>query len=520
MDKLWLEAYKFSYMESIIMYLVDFLLYTTLSLFIDNYKNLGLSFNEFIKSFFTKVSRAINNEQNEIEIIIEFERHFQELSPINRQRKAQNNCLSLVNICKNFGPLKAVNNFNVDLFGNEIFCLLGHNGAGKTTLINMISGICEPSNGDIFYNGKSIVTDKNYLFENIGICQQEDIFFDYLTVSEHLEYMCQIKGKYKDINEVRELINKIGLAEKSNSICKTLSGGHKRKLCTALALIGNSNIVILDEPTSGMDPSSKKCLLDFLKNYRKDKIILITTHSLDEAEYLGDRIGIMSDGNFICCGTSSYLKSKYPCGINIKLLINSDKFDKEKENIMFEKIQAYEPKAEINISSKSMLSINIQSNNEQISEIFNIIEESKEEFGIEDYTIASTSLEDVFLKINNRSNLKDMKYLNQQSNDHEILLPDNIIAMTGFFRQLISQIGRVLLPIKRNIIMNLLEYFSGLGIIYLFVFLFSELIYGITNSKMDLIKILEANKNYIYEEDSVEGFLKILMFMTHLILSH
>ena len=181
MDKLWLEAYKFSYMESIIMYLVDFLLYTTLSLFIDNYKNLGLSFNEFIKSFFTKVSRAINNEQNEIEIIIEFERHFQELSPINRQRKAQNNCLSLVNICKNFGPLKAVNNFNVDLFGNEIFCLLGHNGAGKTTLINMISGICEPSNGDIFYNGKSIVTDKNYLFENIGICQQEDIFFDYLS---------------------------------------------------------------------------------------------------------------------------------------------------------------------------------------------------------------------------------------------------------------------------------------------------------------------------------------------------
>ena len=92
--------------------------------------------------------------------------------------------------------------------------------------------------------------------------------------------------------------------------------------------------------------------------------------------------------------------------------------------------------------------------------------------------------------------------------------------MTGFFRQLISQIGRVLLSIKRNIIMNLLEYFSGLGIIYLFVFLFSELIYGITNSKMDLIKILEANKNYIYEEDSVEGFLKILMFMTHLILSH
>ena len=507
-EKLWLKANKLSYMESIIMYLVDILLYSLLSIFIESYKNSGLDFFQFIKSFFTKVSRTINYEQNEIEKIIEFERHFQELSPINKQKKSQNDCLSLVNISKNFGPFKAVDNFNVDLFGNEIFCLLGHNGAGKSTLIKMISGIYEPSNGDIFYNGRSIVTDKDFLFENIGICQQEDIFFDYLTVSEHLEYMCQIKGGNNNINEVKELITKIGLEEKSNSICKTLSGGQKRKLCTALALIGNSNIILLDEPTSGMDHTSKKCLLDFLKNYQKNKIILITTHSLDEAEYLGDRIGIMCDGNFICCGTSSYLKSKYPCGININLLINSEKFNEENKNIIFEKIQTYETKAEIKIASKSMLSINIQSNNEHISEIFNFIEESKEELGIEDYTVASTSLEDVFLKINNKSNSNDMKYISQQSNYKEIILPENIVEMTGFFPQLISQIGRNLLPIKRNKMMILLEYFSGLGIIYLFVFLFSELIYGITYSKLDLIKILEENKNYIYEDDSVEGFLK------------
>jgi len=143
--------------------------------------------------------------------------------------------------------------------------------------------------------------------------------------------MCEIKGSKANVNEINDLIKKIGLSEKATCLAKTLSGGQKRKLCTALALIGNSKIILLDEPTSGMDPISKKGLWDFLKNYHKDKIILITTHSLDEAEYLGDKIGIMSDGEFICCGTSSYLKSKYPCGFNINLLINSEVFNEQKK---------------------------------------------------------------------------------------------------------------------------------------------------------------------------------------------
>ena len=152
--------------------------------------------------------------------------------------------------------------------------------------------------------------------------------------------MCQVKGGEANIIEVTELMIRIGLAEKSSSVCSSLSGGQKRKLCTALALIGNSNIILLDEPTSGMDPTSKKSLWDFLKNYQKNKIILITTHSLDEAEYLGDRIGIMSDGHFICCGTSSFLKSKYPCGFNINLLINSEKFNEEKKKLFLKEFKA------------------------------------------------------------------------------------------------------------------------------------------------------------------------------------
>ena len=443
-EKLWLKGNRFSYMESIIMYLVEILFYSLLSFFIEKYKNSGLSFFLFIKSLFTKVSRNIENNENRNILInennenIQFERHFQDLSPLNHQRKEQGDCLSIVNVTKDFDALRAVNNFNCDLFGNEIFCLLGHNGAGKTTLVNMISGIYDPTQGDIFYKGRSLVTNKDYLFENIGVCQQEDIFFDYLTVSEHLNYMCEIKGGNANIIEINDLIIKIGLAEKSSSLCSTLSGGQKRKLCTALALIGKSNIVLLDEPTSGMDPISKKSLWEFLKNYQKNKIILITTHSLDEAEYLGDRIGIMSDGHFICCGTSSYLKSKYPCGFNINLLIDSKKFDENKKKTILEKIKTYDPQAEIKVASKCLFSINLQSNNEHVAEIFKYIEESKREFGIEDYTVASTSLEDVFLKINNKADLNDMKYVNQENNNSEqIIIPENLVGMTDCYSQFI-----------------------------------------------------------------------------------
>ena len=114
---------------------------------------------------------------------------------------------------------------------HEIFCLLGHNGAGKTTTINMISGIYDPDEGDILLDGRSLVTDKKYLYENIGLCQQEDIFFDYLTVEEHLEYMCKIKGSQVNRQEIDELITKIDLLPKKKALCSTLSGGQKRKLC-------------------------------------------------------------------------------------------------------------------------------------------------------------------------------------------------------------------------------------------------------------------------------------------------
>ena len=510
LKKIWILSNKIPYGKYIIMYIFEIFLYSLLSIFITKYKQSGLNFFQFLISFCKKVIRKINQKianKSEEEKIISFEKNFQDLSPFNLQRKEQKDCLSIVNITKYFDSLKAVDNFNIDLFGNEIFCLLGHNGAGKTTLVNMISGILVPSEGDIFYKGRSIVTNKDYLFENIGICEQDNIFFEYLTVREHLEYMYGIKKSKSNNDEIKILVNKLGLEEKSNSLCSTLSGGQKRKLCIALALIGNSNIILLDEPTSGMDPISRKTLWEFLKNYQKDKIILVTTHYLEEAEYLGDRIGIMSDGQLICCGTSSFLKSKYPCGFNINLLVNSNIFTEEKKKKIIEEIKRYEPNLQIRIASKSVFSLNIQANNEHILNIFKFIEKSKVECGIEDYTVASTSLEDVFLKINNHSYLNDMKYTNKNIGG-EILIPENIIEMSNFCTQFISQLKRNFIPIYRSKLILSFDYFSGLVNIFILLLILPLIINGINHLNVDLINILKYSQLYIYEDSSAIGVLE------------
>ena len=512
--RLWLKAAKISYMETILIYILDILFYLGLSIFIQSYRDSGLTFYPFIKSFFVSVSREINHitsysiENENINRIINFEIHHQELSDLNQQKHKMNQSLKIINISKNFDDLKAVDNFNGELFSNEIFCLLGHNGAGKSTLINMISGIYDPDQGDILLNGKSLVTNKNYLYENIGLCQQEDIFFDYLTVQEHLEYMCRIKGSKINRNEIEELINNIELASKRNALCNTLSGGQKRKLCIALALIGDSKIILLDEPTSGMDVMARRSLWEFLKNYKKDKIILLTTHFLDEAEYLGDRIGIMLDGHFLCSGTSSFLKSKYPCGFNINLLINSSKFNEDYKQQFYNGLLQYEPKAETKVASKGIFSINIQSNNQRIPEIFNYIEENKAKCGIEDYTVSSTSLEDVFLKINNKSNLSDLDNSNKNEFTNNSVNNYDIITRSDFCSQLYAQIVRGLYPLYRNKIIFFFELLASLGFIYIFIFFFSDFIINSTNSKLNLIDVLKANPIYYYEKNSKNNYLK------------
>jgi len=401
------------------------------------------------------------------------EKNHQQISSINQLNKNQNNYLNIVNITKNFKSKRVLNNFNLELFNNEIFCLLGLNGSGKTTLINILSGSMNPYEGDIFFNQRSLIDDKNYLYNNISLCMEENIFFDYLTVKEHFKYIFEIVNNKEKESQIEELIEHLGLKEKYNFLCDNLSFEEKRKLCVLTALIRDSKIILLDNPTFGLDVFAKKKLLDYLKNHKKNKIILIATNSLDEAEYLGDRIGILSEGCLICSGTSSYLKSKYSNGFNINILSNKNLFTQKNKQIFLKKLNKFDKQLKILFKSSEILSIKIQENNLKIAEILDYIEKIRPDFGIKDFTINTESLEDVFLNINNKIKIfQDLIIEQIKLTGLNISNEEKIIVNSSFFLQLYSQIKRNFLPFWRNKFIFILDIFFSLLFIYLFIIVF------------------------------------------------
>ncbi len=316
------------------------------------------------------------------------------------------------------------------MFKDQIFVLLGHNGAGKTTLINIISGITNCNYGRILLNKQNLLHNKEYLYRNIGFCSQDNIFYDELTVIENLKIMQEIKGNRVDVQEINELLTNLELDEKKDCLSETLSGGQKRKLCIALALIGNSKLILLDEPTSGMDVTAKRALWGFIKKFKNDKIIILTTHSLEEADYLADRVGIIAEGKLICCGTSSFLKNHFSCGFNVNFLFKNngdesqilDSVMTEEKVEIIKEMKKIEPNLYIKVVSKESLVINFPEISENCERIFSKIEEKKKDSLILNYTVSTTSLEDVFLKVNNNDFSKNLfeNELNSFQHHHHI----------------------------------------------------------------------------------------------------
>ena len=231
--------------------------------------------------------------------------------------------LKVRNLRKVFSNSKvAVDNTSMTLYSGQIFALLGHNGAGKTTTISMLTGLLEPSGGQAELNGIDIFKDLDYLRHNLGVCPQHNVLFDYLTVSEHLELYATFKGIEGAPlirSRVDKLIYEVELVNEQHQLASTLSGGQKRKLSVAIALIGDSKVIMLDEPTSGMDTTTRRRFWDMVKQYKEGRIVILTTHYMDEADILGDRICIMAEGNVQCCGSSLFLKNKFGVGYNLVL---------------------------------------------------------------------------------------------------------------------------------------------------------------------------------------------------------
>jgi ATP-binding cassette, subfamily A (ABC1), member 3 len=312
----------------------------------------------------------------------------------------------LDNISKTYYPeqgpeVKAVQNLSLSMFEGQIFALLGHNGAGKSTTINMLSGLFEPSSGTASMFGLDLATDLDDIRHSLGVCPQHNILFDELTVKEHLELFALLKriAPEKVSAEVEAIISEVGLVEKTDVYSHALSGGQKRKLHLAMALIGDSRIVFLDEPTSGMDVYSRRSTWEMLKRRREGRVIILTTHFMDEADQLGDRIAIMANGNAVCCGSSLFLKNLYGVGYTLTVTTSPG----HSADTVINTVSSIVHNAEVLSEAAREVSFRLPfASSASFSELFEAFENGMGDdspIGVANYGVSVTTLEEVFLRV-------------------------------------------------------------------------------------------------------------------------
>lgn len=217
------------------------------------------------------------------------------------------NIITIENVCKNYKTKKALDNVSLTIKEGELFGLLGVNGAGKTTLIKILCGLTNKTSGTIMINNFSLDKEIDKIKEIIDISPQETSVANNLTVKENLEFFANIYNN-NNTNTINEIIDIFNLNEVINQRAKTLSGGYKRRLSIAIALISKPKILFLDEPTLGLDVFARRELWNIIRKLQKDITIILTSHYLEEIENLCDRVAILSNGKLLKIGTIEELK--------------------------------------------------------------------------------------------------------------------------------------------------------------------------------------------------------------------
>ena len=215
------------------------------------------------------------------------------------------------NLTRTFNSLVAVDGINLNIKKGELFALLGPNGAGKTTTINMLCCLLKPTSGTAQILGYDILKQPYEIKEAIGVSPQETVISDHLNPRENLNLIGKVHGI--DARELKirsqELLKIMGLEARAKDQVRKFSGGMKRRLNIMMALVHNPKIVFLDEPTLGLDPQARRAIWEYINKLKKEKTILLTTHYMDEADFLADRIGIIDEGKIVALGTSTELKT-------------------------------------------------------------------------------------------------------------------------------------------------------------------------------------------------------------------
>ena len=318
----------------------------------------------------------------------------------------------------------AVHNLNLRLYPGQVTVILGHNGAGKTTSINCMTGMLPMTDGDVFLFGTSASADLQRARQFLGVCPQHNVLWDDLTCMEHLIYFARCKGVKASAasplipdsivnksgrgrsleQQCEDMLCRVDLGSKLHDRAAHLSGGQKRKLSVAIAFIGGSPVVLLDEPTAGMDVSARRHTWDLIQDMarRERRCVLLTTHFMDEADLLGDRIAIMSKGKLHSYGSPAFLKSRLGEGYTLRLSFTREPLASTQELILHQHVVPIVPTATIKESKGLELGLLLpMASVDQFPTLLRRLDSPafRAEFDIETVSISVSTIEDVFVHI-------------------------------------------------------------------------------------------------------------------------
>ncbi|XP_048020053.1 retinal-specific phospholipid-transporting ATPase ABCA4 isoform X1 [Megalobrama amblycephala] len=333
----------------------------------------------------------------------------------------------------------AVDYLSMNFYEDQITSFLGHNGAGKTTTLSILTGLFPPTSGTAYVYGRDIRTEMDAIRQSLGMCPQYNILFNHLTVEEHILFYSLMKGRERKEaeQEVEDMLEDLGLPHKRDEEAQNLSGGMQRKLSVAMAFVGGSKVVILDEPTSGVDPYSRRSIWDLLLKYRTGRTVILSTHHMDEADLLSDRVAIISKGKLHCSGSPLFLKNCFGVGFYLTL-VRRIKDQRKKENECDcasecsctcstctrykEESQAVQPERTLDGNVESITTLihhhvpeakliemigqemtyllpNKGFKYRAYASLFRELEETLADMGLSSFGISDTSLEEIFLKV-------------------------------------------------------------------------------------------------------------------------
>eukprot|EP01017_Pseudomicrothorax_dubius_P042792 TRINITY_DN7034_c0_g1_i1.p1 TRINITY_DN7034_c0_g1~~TRINITY_DN7034_c0_g1_i1.p1 ORF type:complete len:298 (-),score=59.86 TRINITY_DN7034_c0_g1_i1:152-1045(-) len=288
--------------------------------------------------------------------------------------------------------------------------LLGHNGAGKTTLLNILTGILAPNEGSVQIEQFDLEDDLSEIRGILGVCPQFDILWNDLTPAEHIYLFARIKNV--DPGSIDELIetklSQVNLLAERNALIRTFSGGMKRRLSIALSSVGTPRVILLDEPTTGMDPVSRAQVWHLIKDLKKDRMVLLTTHAMEEADVLADRIVVVVDGRVKCDGTALHLKNTYGDGYRLNIVTRPNRVE-----ALIEIVSHVLPNAKVfDVSAGNILFMIPFNYLSELKLFFQIIEGKfadhvdeafpKLRRWVLDYGLSHTTLEEVFMKVTSK----------------------------------------------------------------------------------------------------------------------